>query len=217
MLDKGYDFLFDDDDTNYQPIKKGEWFEVIYTKILPIYKRAILKYPKDHYTYLQLQWTGQGFALGLTKNIEENYWEYITDETFDESDCSLNDVYHILEAIPYEDDEGYLLDIERQEWPKNEQEIYDLEYFMLYTMLALMCQELMADAELQPYLSNIKKRVIVATDRPLQPFKYLAASIKERKKMVTLLIKEEATKLLILDLWADQLKDKGAQLLERFK
>ncbi|AUC75526.1 WGR domain-containing protein [Olleya sp. Bg11-27] len=99
MPDKGYDFLFDDDDTNYEPLKKGEWFEVIYTKILPLYKRAILNYPKDHYTYLQLQWTGQGFALGLTKNIEENYCEYITDETFDESDCSLNDVYHILEAI----------------------------------------------------------------------------------------------------------------------
>lgn len=201
----------------YELLKKGEWFEQIFDKILPRYKKEILRYPKDDYTYLQLQWTGQGFALGLTKNIKEDYWQYINREGFDDSDCSLVYTYRELENIPDEDDEGYELEIEREQWPEDESDIYYLEYFMLYTMLALVYQELEKDRELKDYFSKIEKKVIVATDRHLKPFNHISASLEERQQMVDLLVKKEEHKNLILDLWEDQLKGKGAELIAYFK
>lgn len=80
-----------------------------------------------------------------------------------------------------------------------------------------MYQELEKDEKLKDSFSKIQKKVIVATDRPLQPFSHISASSEERERMIELLIKEEENKNLILDLWEDQLKGKGAKLIENFR
>ena len=58
-------------------VKNGgiKWFDRLSHEIFTIYKKSILEYPLDEYRYIQLNWTGSKFALGLSTNTRDGYYE----------------------------------------------------------------------------------------------------------------------------------------------
>lgn len=164
MMDRGYVTLEHKKEVlefeEYQPRKKGTWFEELMSIAFQLYKKAILKYSLEEYYYLQLQWTGQGFALGMTTTPKKDYWEYIEKGDFEAQEWGLIPVYREIEKILDEDETGYESEIERDEWPKDEGDLYELEYFLLYTILALTYQQLAKDKDLKPYFLRLKRRLL---------------------------------------------------------
>ncbi len=216
-LKKGYLILNQEEDS------QKKWFERLNHKIFTIYKAAILKYPIKEYKYIQLNWTGQGFALGLSPNPRDGYHEYIDNgDWHNEDETSLESVYRQLENIPYEkydeeDDCEYEVDFEREEWPKDSSDCFELECFLINVGLGLTYIRLEKDKEVKKYLDKIEVIKIISSDRVLGSFTYNSPDKDTQKNVVQDLLKNDKERELILDLWGKEAKKTGLKFLKHFQ
>ncbi|WP_438425678.1 leucine-rich repeat domain-containing protein [Aquimarina macrocephali] len=197
--------------------KEEKWFEKLKKRVYKVYKSGILNYSPKSYCYIQLNWTDQGYGLGLSTDPTDDFWEYQDDPEANKYDWTLEGVYRELENIPFEDDEGYRIEFEREEWPFDEDDCRNLEWFLIRVILGITFLKLEKDKDLQKHLSNIKVIDVISLESYLSTFDYHLPEKSIRQNIVNALIEKEEDKKLVLDLWADQLKNEGAKFLNTFE
>jgi len=191
-----------------------KWFEKIKAETFKIYKEGILKWPLKQYKYIQLNWTGQGFGLWLSLNPENKSWQYLPFSEWDKPEWSIESNYRNIENIPFDEyDEKdacyYEVELNRNEWPYNSEDCFELECFLIATILGLIFFDLKQDKE----LSKLQIIDIYSVDREVKPFSYYFPRHNIRKKIVDLFIGDANHQKLILDLWEDELKNIGKDFL----
>ncbi len=218
-LKKGY--LVTLQEGNEKEISK-KWFDRLNRKIFTIYKTAILKYPQKKFKYIQLNWTGQGFALGISTDVNDENHQHVNDGDWHNQELSsLESVYRELENIPYEeydedDDEYYEMEFEREEWPNNSSDCYELEYFLINVGLGIAYLKLIKDKETKKRLEHIEVVKIVSVDRKIAPFTYYSPSTKTKQEIIQTLLSNDKEQQLILELWSNKTEKSGVEFLNNF-
>ncbi len=198
-----------------------KWFETIKEKTFEIYKEGILKYPLKQYNYIQLNWTGQGFGLWLSTTPKNKSWEYLPFNEWNKPEWSIESNYREIENIPSEeydkdDDCYYEVEFERKEWPYNTEDCFEIECFLMSTILGLTYLKLKKDKELLNHLFKIEVIDIYSVDREIKSFNHYFPKQNIRKKIVDLFVGDSNHQKLILDLWKDELKNLGKDFLNSF-
>lgn len=213
---KGYKTVEEEIDT------EAKWFERLKHKIFTIYKASILKYPVKKYKYIQFNWTGQGFALGMSTNPRDGDHVYIDGgDWHNEDETSIEDVYRVLEDIPYEeydeeDDCEYEVEFEREEWPQDRNDCFELESFLINVGLGLTYIKLEKDKEVKKYLEEMEVIIIESSDREFGNFTRHHPEEKIKTKVVETLLNDKKEQQLILDLWGKKAKGTGIEFLNHF-
>ncbi len=210
-------------DVDQEEGSQKQWFERLNTKIFTIYKSAILKHPIKAFKYIQMNWTGQGFSLGLSTSARSEDHEYIADgDWHNEQNTSLESVYRALENIPYDeydkdDDCYYEVEFEREEWPRDSSDCYELEYFLISVSLGLAYLKLEKDNDVKTYLNGMEVIKIVSVDRAMGAFTYHAPDEHIKKNVVQALLKHPKEQQLVLDLWGKEARNTGLDFLKKFE
>lgn len=218
---------------NEQQVK---WFQRLQNYLLIKFKEAILKWPRKTYKGIYMEWSGQGFGLGFSESTELNEYTYYIDgeRWIDMEETAITEVYRELEGIPYEeydekDDCEYEVEFEREEFPVDEEDCYELEFFLISIAIAKTYLALKEDNRLKDYLSTIEKIKIISSDRVFGYFDVLQnekqygtftyASPEEhvKKSIVDALIEKEEDKELVLVLWNEKESIKTNEFLSLFK
>ena len=204
------------------PSNKVSWFERLSTYIINGYRAAIIKYPIKDYKYIQLNWTGQGFALGLSTNPLDDYHVYIDDGSWHLEELStIDSVFRMVENIPeFEDKQNDISEVDRdfkrEDWPKNATDCFELASFLINVSLGLAFMKLEKDGKTAPYLKNIEVIKICASERALGVFSYHFPDEKIKKYVIQLLIHAEKERKIVMDLWHKAAKNSGAKFLNYF-
>jgi predicted DNA-binding WGR domain protein len=192
-----------------RPVEESlsNWFERLKERLFSSYKAAILSRPKKDYSYIQLRWTGQGLALGLSTDSALEAHEYIEDgDWMHEEDVHVTEVYRELEDLPdsvydEEDDCEYECEFERSEWPKTETDCYELEFFLIYVALGLTLLKLQKDKDTQAYLKAVKKHVIFSVNEELHIFKIKTVEAHVMQDVLEVLLENKDEQALVKMLW----------------
>ncbi len=199
-----------------------KWFTRLSNKIISAYKDAILEYPLKKYKSIQLHWTGQGFSLGLSVDTNDDNHRYIKNgDWHNEQETSLITVYRELEDIPYEeydeeDDCYYEAEFEREEWPFDETDCYELEYFLINVGLGIGYLKLKADEDLKKHLGHIETIKITSVDRKLGVFTYHFPDEQIKKNILQTLLEDAPEQELVLNLWGKEAQKTAKDFLNNF-
>lgn len=184
--------------------KKSGWFENLTQRLFIAYKNEILRHQTENYVYLCLKYNGGKFALGLTTNPTDNYWEYISDSVWDYGEESVESLYL--------NEKKNTNEVNRTEWPLNSNDCFEFERHLVSVALGITFLLLKEDNDLGKYLKNLKNVVIDANDKQLTSFKEFPKK-EVRIKAVKKFVADNQYTDIILDLWADELKAEGANFL----
>ena len=212
-------------------VKNGgiKWFDRLSHEIFTIYKKSILEYPLDEYRYIQLNWTGSKFALGLSTNPRDGYYEYLKNgDWFDKGNNYLENEFRILENIPYEkyddvDKTLYEVEFKRKKWPKDSDECYVLQCFLINISMSLVYIKLEKDKEVENYLKKIEVIKVVSSGYDLEPYiKYYSKLSSypvriERENVIDKLLSSNREKKVVLDLMQEKIISNKSLFLNYFK
>lgn len=228
-IKQGYTLLKDND------VLRGKWFENLRLRLFHAFKQDMLaKYPAQAYKSIQLHRFDANFALGLGVNSEGEEHEYLDADTAWYEEVRLTAIYKQLENIPdteydQEDDCEYAIEFERNEWPVNEEDCYELECFLTNVVLASVFLSLKEDPDLNGYLMNIEVVNITSEDRKLGLFSshfqipgfgpYTDTNVDNHIKsnVVNAFIQDEQIQQIVLGLWGDKANEMAAAFLKRLK
>ena len=228
-IKQGYTALDDNDP------RQGKWFETLTLRLFHAFKQDMLtKYSSKTYKSIHLHRFDANFALGLNVELKGGDHEYLDDDTSWYENVRLTEVYKTLEDIPdteydEEDDCEYDIEFERSEWPKNEEDCYELECFLTNVALASVFLSLKEDDELKDYLMDIEAVNITSEDRKLGIFSsnlkkpgfapYTDTNVDDNIKnnVVNTFIQDQQTQQIVLGLWTDQANKIGTGFLKHLK
>jgi len=193
--------LFYDIETFYKKIKmhkESGWFEIVEELLYFLIHKAITRYTDDEITDLRLTVQGdtQGYAIGVTTEDQEGSWESLYPNVLDIHDDRLCDYFGESAA-------QWLI----------EDDCYEFDGFISSILMSKVAKRLKIDGSLQKQITDNTLINIDFNDSSYLPSGNISASEDERADAVKVLSANIENQALILDLWSDQLKGPGKNLL----